>query len=73
MEAKVNVTLRVTRSSDQLLSKLGPVLVAGVKLSRGDVLDYALAKLARETGLDLIAMAEALGDGQGESTEECNG
>jgi hypothetical protein len=72
MVDKVNVTLRVTRSSDRLLNQLGPVLVAGVKLSRGDVLDYALAKLASETGLDLVAMAEALGDGQVE-TEDCNG
>jgi hypothetical protein len=73
MVDKVNVTLRVTRASDRLLNQLGSILVPGVKLSRGDVLDYAVMALANDRGLDLVAMAEALGDGQVETTEECNG
>jgi hypothetical protein len=71
---KVRVTLLVTKQSDRMLDRLGSALVNGVTLSRGDVLDFLVAKSATELGLDRGSLVEALaGDGQVESTEDCNG
>ena len=62
MDNKVKISISVTKATERLLERMGQVLLNGVMLSRGDVVDFLAAEKGKALGLGRGSLMDALGE-----------